>query len=361
MKTAPRSLTSRMTFDKIVYNLTKGGAALAVFYLETGSCDPAYNLAFEEYVLKYRTVGSYLILWQNHNAVIIGRNQNAEAEINRTFVDRNGIRVVRRNTGGGAVYHDLGNLNYSFISDAGPSESRTAARFTVPVVRTLRKLGLDAEASGRNDILVGGRKVSGTAQQLLHGRILHHGTLLFDSDGDMIAGALNPDPTKFQSKSIQSVRSRVGSIRHALSRDMTMPEFWQYLKNELCQEDMLPASLSEEELSAVCRLKEEKYDTWEWNFGRSPAFQTVCRQRHSGGLLEIHLTVNHGIIQDIRILGDFLAITELSPLEQALSGCTYEESAIRQILEQFPLSDYLGSITCDEFLNTILHKTKEAS
>ena len=334
---------------------------MAVYYLQTGSEDPAYNLAFEEYVLHNRTSGSYLILWQNRSSVIVGRNQNAEAEINRSFVEQHGIRVVRRNTGGGAVYHDLGNLNYSFITDAGAPENRSADRFTVPVVRTLRALGLDAEASGRNDILVSGRKVSGTAQQLLRGRILHHGTLLFDSDADMIVGALNPDPTKFQSKSVQSVRSRVGSIRSALKEDMTLQDFWQYLKTSLVQDGIVPTSLSAEELQQVQSLKEQKYDTWEWNFGKSPKFQTICKQRFPGGLLELQLTVAEGNISNIRILGDFLALTELAPLEQALIGCAYEESAIRAVLSRFSLPDYLGSITTDEFIMTILNKNKEAS
>ena len=183
------------------------------YYLETGSTDPTYNLAFEEYVQANRREGNYLILWQNKNAVIIGRNQNAGEEINRDFVQQHDIQVVRRNTGGGAVYHDLGNLNYSFITDGGDLQNRSATLFTDPVVKALRGLGLDSEASGRNDILVSGCKVSGTAQHMLQGRILHHGTLLFDSNPEMIAGALNPDPTKFQSKSVKSVRSRVGNIR----------------------------------------------------------------------------------------------------------------------------------------------------
>ena len=333
---------------------------MAVYYLQTGSNDPAYNLAFEEYVLANRTSGSYLILWQNANAVIIGRNQNAEAEINRSFVEQHGIQVVRRNTGGGAVYHDLGNLNYSFITDAGDPESRNADRFTSPVVRTLCALGLDAEASGRNDILVSGRKVSGAAQQLLKGRILHHGTLLFDSDSNMIAGALNPDPSKFQFKGVQSVRSRVGSIRSALREDMNLAEFWQYLKTALAEDGIVPVSLSPEELKQIQTLKEEKYDTWQWNFGKSPKFQTCCKQRFSGGLLELHLTVKQGMIENLQILGDFLALTELTPLEDALIGCAYEEEAVYTVLNKFPFFEYLGNITKKEFIETLFNK-KEAS
>ena len=329
---------------------------MAVYYLQTGSTDPAYNLAFEEYVLTHHREGSFLILWQNANAVIIGRNQNAEAEINRSFVEQHGIRVIRRNTGGGAVYHDLGNLNYSFITDAGDLQDRSAARFTGPVVDALRGLGLDAESSGRNDILISGKKVSGTAQQLLKNRILHHGTLLFDSDPDMIAGALNPDPTKFQSKSVQSVRSRVGSIRSALPKDMDMTAFWNYLCQCFTQEGMIPMSLSPAELAQVQQLKESKYDTWEWNFGRSPKFETCLKYRYPGGLLELHLSVAEGRIKNIRILGDFLALTELSPLEEALTDTLYHEEAVCAVLDRFPLREMLGGITREEFIETVLNK-----
>lgn len=325
---------------------------MGVFYLETGSTDPAYNLAFEEYVQAHRREGNYLILWQNRNAVIIGRNQNAEAEINRTFVDDRNIRVVRRNTGGGAVYHDLGNLNYSFITDATAPEDRSASQFTTPVVDALKALGLEAAASGRNDILVSGHKISGTAQYLMKGRLLHHGTLLFDSDLSTVSGALNPDPTKLQSKGIKSVRSRVGNIRQFLRKDMTLSAFWSYLKDSLAGE-LLPTSLSPEELAGVETLKQEKYDTWQWNYGKSPQYRQVSRKRLSGGLLELHMTVDKGIIQALGIYGDFLALTPVEPLEKALIGCPRRSDAIKAVLEQQDLS-CLGAITAQEFIDVLL-------
>lgn len=323
------------------------------FYLETGSLDPAYNLAFEEYVQTHRRTGNYLILWQNKNAVIIGRNQNAEEEINSAFVKEHGIKVIRRNTGGGAVYHDIGNLNYSFITDAGDISQRSAQLFTAPVVGALKALGMDAEASGRNDILISGRKVSGTAQHIIRGRILHHGTLLFESNPDMIAGALNPDPTKFQSKSVKSVRSRVGNIRSLLPSDMTLQAFWDYLKTALSAGGIIPTSLTDEELAEIEKLKAEKYDTWDWNFGRSPKFQRIAKNRYNGGLLEVGLSVSDGHIQDVRIIGDFLGLTPVEPLEEALKGCAYREDAVAAILAQFDLQEMLGGIEAQEFLETI--------
>lgn len=329
---------------------------MPTYYLETGSTDPAFNLAFEEYVLRNRKVGNYLILWQNRNAVIIGRNQNAEAEINRSFVEQHDIKVIRRNTGGGAVYHDIGNLNYSFITDAAAPESCNAGQFTAPVVQALQRLGLDAQSSGRNDILVSGRKVSGTAQQLLGGRILHHGTLLFDSNPDMIVGALNPDPTKFQFKGVQSVRSRVGNIRSALCADMDIEAFWSYLKTALSHDGITPTSLSSDELAEIYKLQAAKYDTWEWNFGKSPKFHTCCKQRHPEGLLEIHMDVAEGNIAGIQILGDFLALTDLQPLENALTGCPYKEDSVLRILSELDLRDFLGGITREAFSATLFNK-----
>lgn len=329
------------------------------YYLETHSQDPSYNLAFEEYVQAHRREGNYLILWQNKNAVIIGRNQNAEAEIHRDFVDSHGISVIRRNTGGGAVYHDLGNLNYSFITDAGDVSQRSASVFTEPVVAALQQLGLDACASGRNDILVSGCKVSGTAQHLMNGRILHHGTLLFDSDLSVVAGALNPDPTKFQSKSVKSVRSRVGNIRSFLKTDLTLLQFWDFLKTALA-DSVVPAELTAQELAEVKKLQESKYATWQWNYGKSPQYATVCRRRFPGGLLEIHMTVRQGVITELRIFGDFLALTPVKPLEDALIGCAYREDALEEVLDKVSDYDCLGGITREELLDTLLQRNEEA-
>ncbi|MBR0374132.1 MAG: lipoate--protein ligase [Mogibacterium sp.] len=326
-------------------------------YYETGSTDPHRNLAFEEYILSTRTQGDILILWQNRNSVILGRNQNAYREVNADFVRSNDISVVRRTTGGGAVYHDLGNLNYSFITDAAVQDRVVQERFTAPIVQALQELGLDASASGRNDILVSGRKVSGTAQRILEGRILHHGTLLFDVDPDMIAGALNADPLKMQSHGVASVRSRVGNIRPLLAEDMTMDAFWQYLLSFLLAGGtVLPAELTAADQAAIHSLQSSKYDTWEWNYGRSPAFTVTNRKRFPGGTVETCLQVDGGVIRDAVIYGDFMARAPIDPVTNALTGCPYEEPAVRAALASIPPEDFaviFGGITAEELLDTI--------
>ena len=327
-----------------------------VYYLETKSTDPYYNLAFEEYVLTHRTEGDYLLLWQNDNTVVVGRNQNTAEEINADFVETHRINVVRRSTGGGAVYHDMGNLNYSFITDAGEKEELSFARFTQPVVKALCDLGLPASASGRNDILVGDCKVSGTAQRLAGDRILHHGTLLFDSDPSMVAGALAVRPEKFQSKSAKSVRARIGNIRGFLREDMTLPAFWDYLRTALAQGAFQETSLTEEELREVQRLRDEKYATWDWNYGKSPAYDMVNHRRFAGGTLEVRMNVRHAAIQEIGLTGDFLSRRELAPLTEALRGCAVEPDAVEEVLRQFPLPEYFGAITAGEVRDTICNK-----
>lgn len=326
-----------------------------VIYLETGSQDPSYNLAVEEYVLTSRLEGGYLLLWQNGSTVVIGQNQNAEEEIDRAFVEAHGIRVVRRTTGGGAVYHDLGNLNYSFITDAGGAERLTMERFTVPVVNALRGLGLRAEASGRNDILVEGKKVSGTAQRLYKNRILHHGTLLFDTDPNMAAGALRAAPEKFRSKSAKSVRSRIGNIRDFLRTDMDLPAFWEYLKTALAGGGFVTGALSEEELRAVEALKREKYDTWEWNFGRSPQYDVANKRYWSGGSLEVRAAVKEGRITAIAFYGDFLSRRPLDQLTASLQGCAFRREDVGAVLAGHPLPDYFGGITESEILETMFY------
>lgn len=322
-------------------------------YIQTKSKNPYYNLAFEEFVLCNRLDGDYLLLWQNDNTIVVGKNQNTEAEINKNFVKEHNINVVRRTTGGGAVYHDLGNLNYSFITDAEKSKKNTLEKFTSPIVDSLKVLGISAEASGRNDILIEGLKISGTAQRLYKNRILHHGTLLFNANPSMIAGALNVDAEKFKDKSAKSVRSRVGNIKDFLEQDMSLEEFWEYLKESLLGNGMTETTLNSEELEAVKKLKQEKYDTWEWNYGNSPKYSKRNKYKYDGGIIEVLLEVVEGRIKDIKIYGDFLAISPIEEVIEELKGSVYEEKAIGEVLDNFNVINYFGGITKEEIIKTI--------
>ena len=206
-------------------------------YLDLTTTDPAWNLAVEQFVFddlpKDRM---YLMLWQNDNAVIIGKNQNTHAQINDAFIRQHGIKVVRRLSGGGAVYHDMGNLNFTIISDAQGSTDINFRLFCNPVIRALEKVGIHAELNGRNDMVIDGKKFSGNAQYMRGGRIMHHGTILFDSNASMLAGALQVDEAKIRAKGVASVRSRVTNVRPLLPKDLTLPEFRRILLESILEE-----------------------------------------------------------------------------------------------------------------------------
>ena len=327
---------------------------MSIHYLETGSVDPCYNLALEQYVLEHRREGDWLMLWQNRNTVVVGLNQNTAEEINASFVEEHGITVVRRMTGGGAVYHDLGNLNYSFIQDVGNAEELTIGRFTEPVCRALAALGVQASVSGRNDILVNGKKISGVAQRIVGGRILHHGTLLFDSDPAMIAGALRADPAKFTSKSAKSVRSRVGNLRDYLPEGIDLPRFWKLLLHELTLDGPIRESLSPDELQEVRRLADEKYRSWDWTYGRSPDSEYHSRRRFPGGTLEVYMNLHAGRIEEVTFFGDFMATAPLDGLTGALRGVRRDTESLTEVLDRFDLSSLFGGIREEEILSLLL-------
>lgn len=334
--------------------------------------DPAVNLALEEYVLRYAQDrrhaqdrryaqdGSngqgdedFLLFYINAPSIIIGRHQNTLEEINRDYVEQHGIAVVRRLSGGGAVYHDLGNLNFSFITRSAPENFRNFKKFTQPVIQALGKLGVPAELSGRNDILVDGRKVSGNAQYIARGRMVSHGTLLFNSDLSHVSEALTVRENKISSKGIKSVRSRVANISDYLSQPMAIGAFRTYLLNCLFEGlDETPVyPLTAQDWAAVRQLAEERYRSWEWTYGHSPDFNVEKRERFSSGEIDARLDVQKGMIQAAKFYGDYFAEFEPEPLERLLVGVRYEREAILSALEQVPIAKYFAGMDLQTFGN----------
>ncbi|NLM42091.1 MAG: lipoate--protein ligase [Firmicutes bacterium] len=317
--------------------------------------DPRINLAVEEYVLNYLDPSEeYAILWQNEPTVVIGRNQNTLAEVNSSFIKERGIHVVRRLSGGGAVYHDLGNLNFTFIVDAEKERVSNFEYFTRPVIQALASLGVQAEFFGRNDITIDGKKFSGNAQYWSKGRLLHHGTILFNSDLSVVQEALNVKADKLQSKGVKSVRSRVTNIYPYLKSPITIEEFkeilWKYLIPDGEGREYI---LSEEEWAIVHRIKEERYARWDWNYGASPECEIEKEARFTGGKLELKFNVKDGLIQDLHIFGDFFGRKDVRELAQLLNGKQYRESVVEEVLGRIEFGEFFFNISREEFLQCL--------
>lgn len=318
-----------------------------------GVTDPRFNLALEEHALQTMDPAHECVLFYvNAPSVIIGRHQNTVEEIDRDVVESEKIHVVRRISGGGAVYHDSGNLNFSFMTRYSKAHFRDFARFTEPVIAALRSIGVPAEAGGRNDIVAKGRKISGNAQYVSHGRMFSHGTLLLDTDLDTVARVLNVRAEKIASKGIKSVRSRVANISEFLDQPMEMSEFRELvLRHIFAGASPVPLrEMSSSDLDAVRRLADEKYGDWDWNYGASPRFNLQRSQRFSGGLIDARLLVEKGRIAEVRFFGDFFARKDVNELEERLTGVRHDRSEIAAALEQTDLADYFGSVARDEFV-----------
>jgi len=315
--------------------------------------DPCLNLALEEYLLRSaRTEEDILLFYINRPSIIIGRHQNTIEEINETFVREQQIDVVRRLSGGGAVYHDLGNLNFSFITAYHPDQFHGFARFTAPVVEALVSLGVRAELGGRNDILVDGLKVSGNAQYISGKRMFSHGTLLFRANLDRVGEALRVKPNKIVSKGIKSVRSRVTNIGDYLPQEMTIEAFRAFILTHIFSNGATVPQywLAEDEWDAVRRLADERYRTWDWNYGQSPVYNIRREKRFSAGGIDVCFDVDQGIIHSCKIYGDFFSKGDVADLEEKLVGVRYQAEDICQALATLDLEQYFVGFPKEELL-----------
>ncbi|MBQ9406618.1 MAG: lipoate--protein ligase [Desulfovibrio sp.] len=304
--------------------------------------DPYFNLAAEEWLLVHGHEEVFM-LWRNSRAVIVGRNQNTLAEINAEYVREHNIPVLRRLSGGGAVFHDPGNLNFTCIGRHVGSNKLHFQHFIEPILTALRAMGLPCVLSGRNDILLGDKKISGNAQYVSGDWVLHHGTLLFAAHTDDMAAVLTPGQVKFAGKGITSVRGRVGSIADMLPRPMDMEEFTATLLGHVT--DKSPeTSFSPAEMADIEHLAASRYRTWEWNYGHSPRYQVQRQTRTAAGIVDAHLDVRHGIIADIRLYGDYFGLRDVKELEAVLRGCPHQREALTARLAALPVDAYMQGL-----------------
>jgi len=317
------------------------------------SQDAYFNLATEEYLFqRLDQAGAYFLLWRNKSAVVVGSHQNMIEEINLEYANDAGIQVARRLSGGGAVFHDLGNLNYSVLVHS--DEMRwDIKRMADPVVDALTRLGVDVRGNQRNDLLIDGKKFSGSSQFIKGQRLLHHGTMLFSSDLNVLSQSLKARNDQIESRSLKSVRSKVTHIVEHYS-DVTInkfiPELTEVLREYLHFEEF---ELSDEDMEAISRLKEEKYATWEWIYGRSPEFSVKKNRRCCHGEMQISMVVKNGIIQSIQLKTDQNNKAILEKIEYGLVGVRLHGDEISSVFSSLEIkADKVANIT-DELVRAI--------
>ena len=309
--------------------------------------DPEFNLASEEYLLKEREE-NFIYFWVNSPSVIVGVNQNTTLEVNLSFTEKNGIKVVRRLTGGGAVYHDLNNLNYTVITGYKDGE-HDFMRYASPVVEYLRKLGLNANFSGRNDIEIDGRKISGNAQTVYNGRVLHHGTLLFKTDLKTLDDALKPNKLKIESKGIKSVRARVTNI----SENLPELSFEEFKKNliEFFSDKTKRYHLTKQDIDRINEIKKQKYSTYEWNVGYSPKATNLFEHKFNFGVFSFSFDVVKGYIQNAFITGDFFSKKPIKEFMETLNGIKWEIESVEKAFKN--VSEYIVNADYKEIVNKL--------
>lgn len=312
--------------------------------------DAAFNLAFEDLLFRSLTPGhpGYFLLWRNRPSVIVGRHQNTAAEVSEAFLNANGITAVRRITGGGAVYHDGGNLNYSFLipnktgaARPGPVDGNALLK---PLLAALAGLGIEAECSGRNDVTANGKKISGTAQFKGAQGTLFHGAMLIDVDMHMLAASLTGDPDKYMSKALPSVRARVCNVAELLPEKDRADAVAVVAEAVLAAYQLTPTDPDPSLLDAASALADARYRAWEWNYGVSPAFTETKKHRFPWGAVECCFSVRNGLVESCRFYGDFFSEREMAELEGALAGVSRNPEALTAVLRSMPLGEFfLGS------------------
>lgn len=321
-------------------------------YIDNNCTDPYFNLALEEYLLR-EVNGEYFVLWRDEPCIVVGKNQNTLSEINEEYIKKHDIKVVRRQSGGGAVFHDLGNLNFTFIVEDDGKKFNDFKTFVIPIIGVLNELGVKAEFSGRNDLLIDGKKFSGNAQCKYKNRVMHHGTLLFSSDIVNLSDALISKPIKFSDKAVKSVSSRITNISEHLQESFSVIDFknkiFEYIGRE--EKDKVITTLDNEEIEEIKNLVKTKYETWQWNFGQSPKYNFYNEKKLSAGTIELSIDVEKGIMKHIRIFGDFFGEGNIEDIEKALIGKKHNTEEIHRVIDNINIKNYFGNVSKQELLS----------
>ncbi|MFO8069056.1 MAG: lipoate--protein ligase [Alkalibacterium sp.] len=322
--------------------------------------DPRINLAIEYYLLNEVKLDEPILLFYiNNNSIIIGRNQNTYEEVNTSYVEENELEVVRRFSGGGAVYHDMGVLCFCFITEDDGDSFRDFKKFTLPVIDALHEMGVEgAELKGRNDLVIDGKKFSGNAMYAKNGRMTAHGTLMFDSQIEAIVKALKPKKHKLESKGIKSIRSRVTNIKPFLDDSyqfMNAKDFRDQLLLHIydtdSKENIKEYVLTDEDWEKIEVFAKRYTANWDWNYGKSPEFDMERSERLSVGTVEVKMNVRKGNIEDIRIYGDFFGLGEIEDVENKFKGIPYTRKAIKETFDNIDKNKYFGNVDTDELVD----------
>jgi lipoate-protein ligase A len=314
--------------------------------------NPYFNLAAEEYAIKNFSDNMFM-LWRNEPCIVVGNHQNTLAEINLDYVKENDLYVVRRMSGGGAVFQDLGNLNFTFIKNIDESNNKVDfSTYTKPIIEVLRNMGINANFEGRNDIVIDGRKISGNAQAVRNNRMLHHGTLLFSSVMEDLAKALKVNPLKFKDKAVKSVRSRVTNIQEHLPEEMDVLEFRDRIMDHIIStnEGAELYEYTEEDRRQINQLVEEKYGTWNWNYGSSPKYNFEKMVKTDGGNIEFHINVEKGLMKDVKIYGDYFNSLDTREVEELLKSTPHEQDKIKEKLNGIDFEKYFHKVDINDFI-----------
>ncbi|MCK1255967.1 lipoate--protein ligase [Streptococcus uberis] len=326
-------------------------------YIVNKSNNPAYNIALEAYAFReLLSEDEIFILWINEPAIIIGKHQNTIQEINKEYIDAHGIHVARRLSGGGAVYHDLNNLNYTIISNKSEEGAFDFKTFSQPVIETLADLGVKAEFTGRNDLEINGKKFCGNAQAYYKGRMMHHGCLLFDVDMTVLGDALKVSKDKIESKGIKSVRARVTNILDELPEKITVNEFSDKIlaKMKETYPDMTEYVLSEDELAKIQKSADEQFGNWDWVYGKAPEYTIERNVRYPAGKINTFANVEKSTIKNIKIYGDFFGIKDVQDIEELLVGTRYENKDVLEKLKTIDTTQYFSGMTVEEVAKAIV-------